>query len=81
MRQRYVITAGKNIADRQMYVSSYDDAPDDWTLSIVPYVTTKTRCYELLAIVKRDLKAQDSEATLKRMQKDIPFEIVEWDKD
>lgn len=81
MRQRYVITAGKNKADRQMYVSSYDDAPNDWTISIVPYVTTKTRCYELLAIVKRDLKAQNSESTIKRMQKDTPFEIVEWNKD
>lgn len=78
MRQRYVITAGKNVTNRQMYVSSYDDTPNDWSLSIVPYITTKTRCYELLAIVKRDLKAQDSQPVIKRMQKDIPFEIVEW---
>lgn len=81
MRQRYVITAGKNRAGNQMYVSSYDDAPNDWAISRVPYVTTKTRCYELLAIVKRGLKAQNSEATIKRMQKDIPFEIVEWNED
>lgn len=78
MRQKYVITAGRNRADRQLYVSSYDDAPTDWSISIVPYITTKTRCYELLAIVKRDLKDAETKSIIKRMQKDIPFEIVEW---
>lgn len=81
MRQRYVITAGKNKADRQMYVSSYDDAPNDWTISVVPYVTTKTRCYELLATVKRDLKEKESKSIIRKLQKDIPFEIVEWNED
>lgn len=81
MRQRYVITAGKNKVDRQLYISSYDDAPTNWSLSIVPYITTKTRCYELLAIVKRDLKNAETESMIKRMQKDISFEIVEWNED
>ena len=78
MRQTFVITAGKNAADRQLYVSSYDDAPTDWSISVVPYITTKTRCYELLAIVKRDLKTRVAQSPIKRLQKDIPFEIVEW---
>ena len=81
MRQKYVITAGKNRADRQIYVSSYDDAPNDWSISVVPYITSKTRCYELLATVKRDLKSQESKSIIRRIQKDIPFEIVEWNKD
>lgn len=81
MRQRYVITAEKNKVDRQLYISSYDDAPTDWSISIVPYITTKTRCYELLAIVKRDLKNAETESMIKRMQKDISFEIVEWNED
>lgn len=80
MRQRYVITAGKNKADRQMYISSYDDAPDEWSVSRVPYPTTKTRCYELLAKVKRDLKEKASKSMIRRLQKDIPFEIVEWNE-
>ena len=81
MRQRYVITAGKNKADRQMFVSSYDDAPDSWTISIVPYPTTKTRCYELLATVKRDLKEKELKSMIRKLQKDIPFEILEWNEE
>lgn len=80
MRQRYVITAGKNKAGRQMYISSYDDAPNEWSISIVPYPTTKTRCYELLATVKRDLKEKESKFAIRKLQKDIPFEIVEWNE-
>lgn len=78
MRQKYVITAGKNRADRQLYVASYDDAPTEWSISAVPYITTKTRCYELLAIVKRDLKVRAKQSLIKSLQKDTPFEIVEW---
>lgn len=81
MRQRCVITAGKNRADRQLYVCSYDDEPTEWTLSVVPYVTSKTRCYELLAIVKRDLKTQARKSLIRNMQKEIPFEIVEWNEE
>ena len=80
MRQRYVITAGKNKAGRQLYISSYDDAPTDWLVSVVPYITTKTRCYELLVTVRRDLKNAETKSMIKRMQKDIPLEIVEWNE-
>lgn len=78
MRQQYVITAGKNRCDRQLYVSSYNDSPDDWSISIVPYITSKTRCYELLAKVKRDIKAREKNSAIKNLKQEITFEIIEW---
>ena len=80
MRQRYVITAGKNKSGRQLYVSSFDDEPTYWDISIVPYITSKTRCYELLAQVKRDIKIKSYKSLLKKVQTDIPFEIIEWNE-
>lgn len=78
MRQKYVITAGINKAGRQMYICSYDDEPNYWCLSAVPYITSKTRCYELIAQIKRDIKNQTNKSMIHTVKTEIPLEIVEW---
>lgn len=75
---KYVVTAGVNKIGRQLYISSYDDAPNDWSISVVPYATTKTRCNELIALANKELKEQAEKKRFRSKQIDIPFEIKEW---
>lgn len=77
-RCKYVITAGKNKVGRQLYLCSWDDAPTEWMITVVPYPTTKTRCYELISLAKRQIKEDKDNKIVGKRNKDIPFEIVEW---
>lgn len=78
MRQRYVVSAGVNKIGRPLYLSNYKDAPEEWAISVVPTPSTKTECWELMALAKRQLKEQAAKAVIKKSMKNIEFNIIEW---
>lgn len=76
----FVIHAMKNKAGEQMYLSSWDDAPTDWCISLIPYVTSKKHCHELIDKANKML-SNCSRASIKKLQQDITFEIVKVNSD
>lgn len=80
MRQKYVITAGLNKVSRQRYIISYDDDPQNWSISVVPYPMSKTRCLETIAKVKKDMKEKSESLLFKTKYENMSFEIVEWNE-
>lgn len=76
--KKCVITAGKTKQGRQQYIASYGDC-EDWNISVVPTITTKTRAYEVLSKVKRELPILMEKRKWAHIQKDIQLEIVEVD--
>lgn len=77
---RYVIHAMKNKVGKQMYLSSWDDAPEQWCISLIPYATTKSRCYKLIEKANELLNTFSTNA-IKSLQEKIEFEIVKLPDD
>lgn len=77
-RSKYVIHAGTNKIGRQLYLNGYDDDPEHFDISVVPYVTTKTRCYELIALAKKKFVEGKTITVLKRANTPVEYEIFEY---
>ena len=72
---KFVIKAMKSRVGTQMYLSSWDDFPEEWCISAVPYPASKERCYALIEKANKQLE-NASRAVIKDLRKDITFEIT-----
>ena len=74
----YVITAGKNVCKRTQYVGFYRDL-NDWTISIVPSISTLENATKVLNKVQKDIEKQKQDKLWLRKY-NLPFEIVQVDE-
>lgn len=75
---QYVVTAGKNKIDRQLYLFVTEDDPYNWTIGIIPCPLSRPRCYELIEKAKRDLKVKAESSKIKNITVDVPFRVEPW---
>lgn len=74
----YVITAGKNVCERTQYVGFYKDLKD-WTISIVPSMSTLENVTKMLNKVQKDIeKHREDKLWLRKYT--LPFEIIQVDE-
>lgn len=74
----YVITAGKSICERTQYVGFYKDLKD-WTISIVPSISTLENVTKMLNRVQKDIeKHREDKLWLRKYN--LPFKIVQVDE-
>ena len=74
----YVITAGNNVCKRTQYVGFYRDLKD-WTISIVPSISTLENATKVLNKVQKDIEKQKQDKLWLRKY-NLPFEIVQVDE-
>ena len=51
---KYIINAGTNRYDRQLYLVGYDDCKE-WSISVVPYITTFKTAQQLVTRATKEL--------------------------
>lgn len=75
-RKKYLILAGINKYERQLYLTGYKDC-EDWVISIVPKPTSKSKANTLIKKAEKEL-VDLRKRFPRRYPEDIKFEIKEY---
>ena len=75
-RKKYLILAGKDKLEQQLYLTGYKDC-DEWTISIVPRPMSKTKALKLIKRVEKELVGIRKKFPRKYPQ-DMSFELQEY---
>lgn len=75
-RKKYLILAGQNKAERQLYLTTYKDC-DDWVIGVVPKPISKRKAEKLINRVEKEL-IELRKKFPRRYPENLKFELQEY---